>query len=311
MCADMDSLSKSEYIISLAKEIIDNIELSNCEPQAILLKTTRLAREKDNEEIRKWLKFEMQGYRSDDEVAIKYMSKTGRWTNRKENKGYWMPFAQIEATIVASKDKLKLYRIPDTDKTIIVNGIKNAIMGTYSEMSALEGVKSRVISLLHNFATTVYNEKVFDNLAESIFDSYKKEVDLLLAENTGDILNRIPYVIERLNENDTEAISQALLTCRRIIDSFADKILPARQESIIVEGKTISLKQDKVINRIVTYISENCSSKSRMKKLKDNLENLYDRVSTGVHNDIDRKEAKSLFFNTYLLLGEILTLRNN
>lgn len=307
----MDSLSKSEYIISLAKEIIDNIELSNCEPQAILLKVTRLAREIDNEEIRKWLKFEMQGYHSDDEVAIKYMSKTGRWVKREKNEGYWMPFAQIEATIVVSKDKLKSYRIPDTDIPIIADRIANSISYTSSEVSKLEGIKSRVISLLHNFATTVYYERVFDNLAESIFDSYKKEIDLLLAESTGDILNRIPYVIQRLNENDAEAISQALSTCRRIIDSFADKISPARLEPIIVEGKAVSLKQDKVINRIVTYISENCSSKSRMKKLKDNLENLYDRVSTGVHNDIDRKEAKSLFFNTYLLLGEILTLRSN
>lgn len=309
MC-NMESLSKSEYIISLAKEIIDNIELSNCEPQSILLKTTRLAREIDNEEIREWLKCEMQGYSSNNKVAAKYMSKTGRWTDIEKKEGYAWPFAQIEATIVVAKEKLKSYRIPDTNIPLIASDISSAIRGTSMQISKLEGIKSRVISLLHNFATTVYYERVFDNLAESIFESFKKEIDLLLAENTGDILNKIPHVIQRLNENDTEAISQALSTCRRIIDSFADKISPARPEPIIVEGKTISLKQDKVINRIVTYISENCSSKSRMKKLKDNLENLYDRVSTGIHNDIDRKEAKSLFFNTYLLLGEILTLRS-
>jgi hypothetical protein len=36
---------------------------------------------------------------------------------------------------------------------------------------------------------------------------------------------------------------------------------------------------------------------------------LYDRVSTGVHSDVDAQEAINLFFNTYLLLGEILTLK--
>jgi len=47
------------------------------------------------------------------------------------------------------------------------------------------------------------------------------------------------------------------------------------------------------------------------KKLKQNLTNLYSRVSSGVHSDVDYKEAKNLFLNVYLLLGEILTLKKN
>lgn len=40
---------KSEHIISLAKEIIDDIELSRLDAQSILLKSTRLTRYVDNE----------------------------------------------------------------------------------------------------------------------------------------------------------------------------------------------------------------------------------------------------------------------
>ena len=41
-----------------------------------------------------------------------------------------------------------------------------------------------------------------------------------------------------------------------------------------------------------------------------NLANLFDRVSSGVHNDVSVSEARALFLNTYLLLGEILHLGN-
>lgn len=66
---------KSEHIISLAKEIIDDIELSRLDAQSILLKSTRLTRYVDNEEIRKWLRFEMQGYSSKDEVSLNICPK--------------------------------------------------------------------------------------------------------------------------------------------------------------------------------------------------------------------------------------------
>ena len=173
--------TKSEHIINLAKEIMDDIELSRLDAQAILLKTTRLSRYVDNEIIRKWVRFEMQGYTSKDEVSLKYMSKTGRWTDKENNKGYWFPLSQVEATIESHKQKLSLTRIPDTsgDKAVLViDRVRSTMSASTDIISRLGGVKSRVISLLHDFATNVYYEKTFDNLAESIFDKYKNDIDL-------------------------------------------------------------------------------------------------------------------------------------
>lgn len=303
---------KSEHVISLAKEIIDDIEFKRINPQSVLLKATRLARYVDNEEIRRWLRFEMQGYSSIDEISLKYMLKTRRWTDREKLEGYWMPLSQFAALKESYSTKLRLYSIPNTENVPIINGIKAAINATASDIAKFEGIESTVISLLHDFATSVYYERVFDGLAESIFDSYKKEVDLLIAENTGDVLDKIPYVINGISEGGTESISQALSTCRRIIDSFADCVYPPQNNPIQTDdGKSISVKKDKVLNRIITYVKENCPSKSRFEKIRDNATHLYGRVSTGVHNDIDSSEAKNLFFNTYLILGEILSLKKS
>ncbi|MGB4438432.1 MAG: hypothetical protein WBJ13_04235, partial [Sedimentibacter sp.] len=175
----MDTTSKSKHIIDLAKEIIDDIELNRIEAQSILLKCTRLSRYVDNEEIRKWLKFEMQGYISGDQISEKYMTKTGRWTDRKENKGYWIPLSQIEATIESQTNNLKSFRIPDSSSQFaatVVSKVTASMNMTSDYISTMVGIKSRVISFLHDFATNVYYEKVFDNLAESIFDTYKREI---------------------------------------------------------------------------------------------------------------------------------------
>jgi len=42
--------------------------------------------------------------------------------------------------------------------------------------------------------------------------------------------------------------------------------------------------------------------------MNKNLGALYDRVPAGVHSDVAIDEARALVLNTYLLLGEIISL---
>src|SRR5690349_17173531 len=109
----MTEQSRSEHILALAKELLDDIELSRLGPENLLLKASRLARWVGSEEIRYWVKLEMEGYNSSNPISLKYMSLTGRWTDKEKNKGYWGPLAQQEAAIAAEKAKLASMRTPD------------------------------------------------------------------------------------------------------------------------------------------------------------------------------------------------------
>jgi len=73
--------SKSEHILSLAQELLDDIELSRLAAEALLLKATRLARLAGSEKIQRWLSYEMGGYNSQDKISLEFMSRTGRWSN--------------------------------------------------------------------------------------------------------------------------------------------------------------------------------------------------------------------------------------
>ena len=109
----MQDQSRSEHILELAKELLDDIELSRTSAESLILKTSRLARWVGSDEIKYWLKLEMQGYNSSNDVSLKYMSITGRWADREKQKGFWGPLAQQEASLEAEKLKLNSLRVPD------------------------------------------------------------------------------------------------------------------------------------------------------------------------------------------------------
>jgi hypothetical protein len=302
---------KSEHTLELAHELLDDIELSRTDAESLVLKASRLARLVGSDEVRYWLKLELGGYNSTNEVSLKYMAITGRWIDKEKGLAYWGPLAQHIAAIEAEKAKLAALRIPDASALVAISNVTNAMNKTTANISKLSGVKSRVLAQLHNFVSDIYYEKEFDSLSESIFEKYKSAVDTLIADSCGDVLEKIPSVMSRLSAADEESIRQASVTCRRIIEAFADSIFPPSDETINIGGNVLLLDESKHQNRINAYVHQRIESKSRKQKIRQNLSNLYDRVSTGVHKDVTAEEANSLFLNVYLFLGEILHIKRD
>lgn len=307
----MSEQSRSEHILELSKELLDDIELSRTNVENLILKASRLARLVGSEEVRQWLKLEMGGYNSSDELSLKYMGLTGRWIDKEKNTGYWGPLAQQEAAIDAQKAKLAGMRTPDSSGEwagMAIANVTRSMSEVANIISRLSGIKSRVLAHLHTFVTEIYYEKEFDNLSESIFEKYKKDVDILIGTSCGNVLEQIPSVMSRLAEGNQESISQALTTCRRILESFADSIFPPIEDTIEIGSNQLSLNASKYQNRINAYIHQRIESSTRKTRFRQNLSNLFDRVSTGVHKDVTAEEARALFLNTYLIIGEILHL---
>lgn len=307
----MSQKSQAEHVLELSRELLDDIELGRLDAEKLLLKCSRLARLVGSEEIQEWIGLEMRGYNDTSTVSLEYMSQTGRWTDYKEKKGFWGPLAEHEAAIQALNIELSSLRLPDVSGEWALAATSRAtssIAAARNQIARISGIRSRVLALLHSFVSQVYYEREFAALAESTFEKYKKDIDTLIADRAGDVLAKIPSVINRLVEGDDEGISQALMTCRRILEAFADSIFPPTDATIELGGNILRLDASKHQNRINAYIAQRTDSISRRQRLRQNLANLFDRVSTGVHNDVTSNEAFSLFLNTYLFLGEVLQL---
>src|SRR5258705_7443801 len=99
--------------LDLARELLDDIELSRLGPEQLLLKATRLARLLDAKEAQMWLRFELEGYVNNDRVALQYMDRTGRWTDKPKGLGYWKPLAELEGFIVATRAQMERLQVPN------------------------------------------------------------------------------------------------------------------------------------------------------------------------------------------------------
>ena len=304
--------TQTEHILGLSQELLEDIELSKLEADKLVLKCSRLARFVGSEEEVEWLNFELGGYNGGSGPTLdKYMRITGRWTDYSARKGYWGPLAQIEALITSNQAKIAHINMPDVsgDKAwIVTRDVLAAINVASANVSTFSAIRSKTVAVMHSFVTNIYYEQMFSSLSASTFETYQQEVDELIGTSCGEVLSKIPSVVDRLREGHTEAISQALTTCRRIIEGFADAINPPSSGTAELGGNTLKLDASKHLNRINVHISKITESSSRRVRLRQNLSNLYDRVCVGVHNDVTVEEAYSLFLNTYLFLGEALIL---
>lgn len=149
------------------------------------------------------------------------------------------------------------------------------------------------------------------SIGAAIFTQYKNGVDALLADTAEIASDRLPQAYERLAAGGgSEAVSHALSTCRRVMDSFADAIYPARTEPAHIGEQEIEVGAGQTRNRLRVYVYERIGNGSRYQRLNQAIRSLYDRTATGVHADVDVGEARALILQTYLLLGEILSLRS-
>jgi hypothetical protein len=171
-----------------------------------------------------------------------------------------------------------------------------------------ERIITIVRGMTHNFCTQVIGQFQFSQESKSIFDSFARAIDQRLGELAEEAFRKLPDAFERLDTGSPEAISHALTSCRRIIDSFADSVFPTQAAPVMIGNESISVAANKPKYRILAYVHDKVSG-SRYDRIRRSLFDLYERVSAGLHSNIVPTEAKALVLQTYLLLGEIAELR--
>ena len=319
--------SKSEYIIQLAAELLEDIELRRLAPENLLLKLMNLARITENETIQKYLKGELYGFFADkDQERKKWMIWTGRLTDQEKEIGYWEPLASMHARIESNQIQLQGLRIPDLSYAPhaanqfdhvgnLLNPITAGINSVIGQQNSIKetivvmiGIRSRVFALMHGWVSSVYHSHLFSAQQETLFGNLKITVDEKLAERCGDALKKIPSISERLTAGDQEAVSHALSSCRRMMDELSDAIQPPTDTPGVLGGNPLLLTAKQTKNRFILYLQNHCASESRRERLKETMHNLYDRTGVGVHADVTPEEARFLFLETYLWIGEILSL---
>ena len=178
-------------------------------------------------------------------------------------------------------------------------------------------------SFLYRYVLAKHYELRFSGIADDIFTRVRARLDPAIGEAVPDAVQRLTAVYDNLRSDNPEDWSNAVHSCRRILEDLADVVFRARAETRTKQvGKKeiiIQLGKENYINRLIAFIEDNSSSErfleivgSHLGYVGDRLDSVFKAAQKGSHDTIiSRAEADRYVVYTYLLVGDILALRDS
>ncbi|MFE6647706.1 hypothetical protein ACFVJS_14150 [Nocardioides sp. NPDC057772] len=299
------------HALAIADELLAEIELDQLPIDKQVLKASRLARLVGDEKVSDWLYKERFGYNTDDKGTY-YWVATRRGGDEK-NPVYAgaLQIAAMARTLENELANMNLPNVSGDSAWRTMKDVRDHIANVRNRVIRLQGMLSSISMFVHDFASRQYHALKFTQSQEQLFERAKSNIDSLLEGLEVETLRKIDAAQSNLRLGDPESIAGAMLNVRRLIDSFADAVFPPTTEvRTNGQGQEIKLGPEQRLNRAKAYVDDHSVSDSRAGRLKRSLGDVYARVSAGVHSDVSLQEAEHLFLTTYVLLGEILGLRN-
>lgn len=311
--AIVGGMTRQQEALALCDELLADIELIRTSTSAHVLKANRIARLVGDEQAQRWLGYELNGTSSTDEGRV-WMGKTRRWTNKADGKGWWISAIQVESMRDSMQSKLAAFSAPVNvagdwankvmmDRAVSINGAANAA-------AEMDRILTAVDALIYGWVSDVHAELRYSQVQADLFEAARTDVDATLATMSGTALRSVDSISERLRSGDETAVSQAMTTCRQLIDSVADHVFPPSDAPYQLGEQALVVKADKVLNRLNAYVHSAGVTGGHAARIRRTLSDLYDRVSASVHKPdvVTPHEARYLFLAVYSTLGEILTL---
>ena len=323
----------------LSEEILTQLELADTPLGNLALKTCRLARLLNDTDHQTIMTYEAGGYPHGPEGTPPDVwalgIRAGRGYQERDQKTkalnsyiYTQSISQLEETLKTSTLALSVAHDPNVSYSsanpnqYMVVGSQNRIERDFIRKlitTTSERLASRR-SMIYNYALQRHYELKFSGLADDIFTRTRTRVDNQIGSIVPDAVRKLTSVYDNLASENPEDWSNAVHSCRRILQDLADAVFPAADEVRVkvVGGKEqqVKLGQDQYINRLVAYIEDNSSSErfeqivgSHLKYIGERLESVFQAAQKGSHSTlVSREEADRYVVFTYLLVGDILSL---
>ena len=323
----------------LSENIMTEIEMSSATLTNIALKTSRLARLVGDFEMQKIMLYEAGGY----PTSAKGLSKDV-WTlalrakrvYQQENGGETKQYAnidsieQVENQLDSCKDSL----LSAQDANISIssanpNQYVHAPTGNNQERRNLREIikdKSKLLAerrtFIYEYVSTTHYELRFSNISSDIFSRIRQNVDRKIGAIVPESIKKFASIYENLQSDNSENWSNAVHSCRRILQDTADKLYPSCSDKTVENNgkkQTIKLGADNYINRLMAYVTENSASKrfqeivgSHLSYLGERLDSIFKAAQKGSHDVISTQdEADRYVIYTYLAVGDVLSLKDN
>ncbi len=161
----------------------------------------------------------------------------------------------------------------------------------------------------HEFASTLYNKLKFSGTVSNCFDALKGAVDDKLLDLDPQLAEQLMLAFKAVSSAEVEEWSQALTTCRRLLEGLADRLYPPTTD--VVKGRPLT--QTQFVNRLWAFMDRSIASESNRELAKTHvdflgswLERTNKVANKGVHANVSQLEAVKATFHTYLVIADVL-----
>lgn len=180
--------------------------------------------------------------------------------------------------------------------------------GTYYKNN-LNAHLSYVRRRAHELASDLLNKVRFQGTTSNCFDILKSAVDDKLLDLNPVLAEQLMLAFKGVSSSNDEEWSQALTTCRRLLEGVADAVYPANSDP--VAGRVLT--QAQYVNRLWAFMDKAIESDSNKALAKTHvdflgawMEKTNKLANKGVHAEVGQLEAVKAIFHTYLVLADIL-----
>lgn len=301
------------------------MELDDAPIERCLMLAQRLARLMRDEDSQRWLDLEQRGYPA--ELPSGHLGKCGQYAYRfsdgnKVVNSSSLPF--LETAKQAAEAVLQKTSPPT------VTGMAKDFVGAGATKAVLDSIDasiklardtfvlastnySRQRAMLHRWATDMLISLELGDAAEGIFESARARVDVFIGVHAPRAAEQLVALNENMRNGDSEAFSQALTSCRRLLATVADALFPPRAEPYTDrQGNKRSVGTEQYKNRLMAYLADRVDSVGSFAILDADiglvaarLDAIYEKACKGVHAEIDQAEAQLTVIHTYLFLAEV------
>ena len=340
---DYPTLPASTAVLSeaetLCEDILRDIELSQAKLSLIVLKTSRLARLLNDFESLRVFELEGSGYPKEPGGIPSDIFELGKKSGRTfYSEGtdsrpsalvmYTESIERLEQTVetgtisiraaqdpnlsISSANQYQMVRPPAgnaRERGSIRKGMVNASQRLASRRA-----------FIYSYVTRRYYELKFSGVADDVFGRIRTAVDAAIGTVIPDGTRRFSGVYSNLLSENPEDWANAAHGCRRVLQELADTLFPPQAEprsrSVDGEKTEIHLGANHYINRLLAYVEDSSSSDrftelvgSNLRYMRDRLDALFGAANKGTHAVVTKEEANRCVIYTYMLVGDILSLR--
>jgi hypothetical protein len=176
---------------------------------------------------------------------------------------------------------------------------------------------STIKSNIYEYAMNVYYQLNFSENISGILDEYRNIIDNKLPQIMPNSREKLDSITRNLQSQNQEDWSNAVHTCRKLLQDFADAVYPPSDTPLKGDDANAHpIDQGAYKNRLMNYIKDNATSEklkqisnSNLKYISDRLNAIYEATNKGSHETISTiEEAKRYVIFTYLFIGDVLSL---